>query len=386
MHRKYLIGPFVCTLAVWTYGNGILPLLPLYAIERGATQAVSGLFLAFTYFCLALGNMAPGMLPRSFHHRRLLLVISGIVFVPGTWLCGHVANVLQLAIVTGVIWFFGGVLFSQVATLVGLSAEPQDRGTAFGIVGMTGGLGSLIGGLSLGYIADRFGYKGVFNSLAAFGVLIIAGGLLSVEAGVPASPEPTREAPIGSRGISGLLVLFLIAQLLVAVTNGPGNLGRSLSMSAKGFSKSAITLTAAVNGLVSLGLSLVMGRLSDRIGRRWVLITSCAAISASLLLLGFSRFLWQFLAFAALFGFLGVPQGIGPSLVVDLDPAGNVGRGISLYGSMFWVGSILGMGSTGYAMQSLGIAPPILISSLLPAAAVVFLLFIRLKARVGTHK
>jgi MFS family permease len=373
-------------LAAYTYGNGILPLLPLYAIERGATQATSGLFLAFTYFCVALGNMAPVMLPRNFRHRRLLLTISGIVFVPGTWLCGHVANVLQLAIVTGVIWFFGGVLFSQAATLVGLSAEPQDRGTAFGIVGMTTGLGSLIGGLSLGPIADRFGSNGVFNSLAAFGVLIIAGGLLSIEPGVPSSLEPTREAPTGSRGISGLLILLLVAQLLVAVTNGPGSLGRSLSMSAKGFSKSAITLTAAVNGLVSIGLSLVMGRLSDRMGRRWVLIASCAVISASLLLLGFSRFLWQFLSFAALFGFLSVPQGIGPSLVVDLDPAGNVGRGVSLYGSMFWVGSILGMGFTGYAIQRLGIAPPILISSLLPAAAVVLLLFIRVKARVGPRK
>ena len=385
MRRRYLVGPFVCCLAVWTYGNGILPLLPLYAIERGASPATSGVFLAFTYFCLALGNMAPGMLPKTFRHRRLLLLASGIVFIPGTWLCGLVANVLQLAILTGVIWFFGGVVFSQVATLIGLTAEPEDRGTAFGIIGMTGGMGSLIGGLSLGYIVDRFGYRGVFDSLAVFGVLIIVGGFLAIEPSIPASPEPAREATISGHRIGGLLILLLIAQLLVAVTVGPGNLGRSLSMSAKGFSKSAITSTAAINGLVSLGLPLVMGWLSDRIGRRWVLIASCAAICASLLLLGFSRFLWQFLAFAALFGFLSVPQGIGPSLVVDMDPAGNVGRGISLYGSMFWIGSIIGMGSSGYAMQRLGIAPPILISSLFPVAAAVLVL-IRVKGRAGLHK
>jgi MFS family permease len=382
--RKYLVGPFVCCLAAYTYGNGILPLLPLYAIERGATQAGSGLFLAFAYLCVALGNMAPGLLPRSFHHRRLLLVISGIVYIPCTWLCGHVANVLQLAILTGVSWFFAGILFSQAATLVGLAAEPHDRGTAFGIIGMTSGLGAVIGSLLLGPLADRVGYSGMFTWLAPLGIFIIAGGLLSVESGTAASPEPARVARTVSRGIGGLLVLLLAAQLLAAITNGPANLGRSLSMHAKDFSNTEITLAMAVNGLVSLGLSLVMGKLSDRIGRRWVLIASCAAISASLLLLGFSSFLWQFVASAALFGFLGVLPGVGPSLVVDLDPAGNVGRNVSLYGSMIWVGSIIGNGSSGYAMQSLGTVPPILIASIFPAVAAVLLLFIRMKAG-ATH-
>jgi len=37
MQRKYLIGPLLCYIAVWTYGNGILPLLPLYAMEHGAS-------------------------------------------------------------------------------------------------------------------------------------------------------------------------------------------------------------------------------------------------------------------------------------------------------------------------------------------------------------
>jgi hypothetical protein len=62
MRRKYIVGPFSCGLAAWTYWNGSLPLLALYAIERGASQATSGHFLAFTYFCIALGNMVPGML------------------------------------------------------------------------------------------------------------------------------------------------------------------------------------------------------------------------------------------------------------------------------------------------------------------------------------
>jgi hypothetical protein len=34
MRSKYLVSPFICCLAAWTYANGTVPLLPLYAMER----------------------------------------------------------------------------------------------------------------------------------------------------------------------------------------------------------------------------------------------------------------------------------------------------------------------------------------------------------------
>ena len=377
VRRKYLVGPFICCLATWTLGNGTLPLLPLYAMERGASQSTSGLFLAFAFLCLALGTMAAGMLSKDFHHRRLLFVACGVPSIVLTWLAGRVVNVLQLAVVTGVTWFLAGVILLQTATLVGLAADPEDRGTAFGILGMTNGLGSLIGGLGVGFIVDHFGYRGVFNSLAVFYILCIVGGLVSLESPASSPSEPSHADAAGGRRIGGLLVLLLVAQLLVAVTNGTGNLGRSLSMNAGGFSKSAITLTAAIQGLVSLGFPLVMGWFSDRIGRRKVLVVSCAVICASLILLAYSRLLWHYCLFAVTYSFLSVSQGIGPAYVVDIDPTGNVGRGVSLFQSMFWVGSIAAMASTGFAIERMGPVTPILASSLFPVAAAILLLFIR---------
>jgi MFS family permease len=384
MSKKYLLGPFIICLAPWICGNGMLPLLPLYAIDRGGSQASSGLFLAFAFLCLALGNMAPAMLPRAFHHRRQLLIACGIPFSVLTWLSGRVTDVLQLAVVTGVLWFSAGVLFSQTSTLIGLAAPEKERGTAFGILGMTNGLGMLVGGLAVGYIADRFGYRGAFSALAPLGILIIIGGILCIEPRVSALPEEAPKPVTSGRPIGGLLTLLFLAQLLFAVTSGPGNLGRSFSMNAAKFSRSAITLTAALQGLVSLALPLGMGWLSDRFGRRWILIASCAATSAGLVLLAFSRSLWQFFVFAVLFAFFGVPQGIGPSLVVDLDPATNVGRRVSLYGSMFWIGSIAGMASAGYAIERMGVINPILLSCLLPVTAAILLLFVREKG--GTSR
>ncbi len=49
MRRKFLMEPFIAGLAGWTYGNGALPLLPLYALDLGASRTASGFFLAFAY-------------------------------------------------------------------------------------------------------------------------------------------------------------------------------------------------------------------------------------------------------------------------------------------------------------------------------------------------
>ncbi len=73
MRRKYLIGPCLCSLATYTFGIGTGALLPLYAIQLGASKSISGLLFAFAYLCLTLGNMAPAVLPRGFRHRKVLL-------------------------------------------------------------------------------------------------------------------------------------------------------------------------------------------------------------------------------------------------------------------------------------------------------------------------
>jgi MFS family permease len=381
MRRKYLVGPILCSLACWTFGNGIAPLLPLYAVERGASRAASGLFFAFAFLCLALGTFAAAILPKAFPHRKPLLVTSGVLLGVLSWLQGNAANVLQLAATTGPAWFLAGIVFSQSATLVGLAAKPEDRGAAFGIYGMTSGLGSLIGGFGVGYIADRFGYRSVFASLAVVFVLVVVGGLVSIEP--PAAPSlDSRGRPGIGRGKVGIVfVLLLVAELFAAVANAAGVLGRSLAMDAGGFGKLAITLTASIAGLVSLGFPAFMGWLSDRVGRRWILVASYAATGAGLLVLAFARSMWQFCAFAVLNAFLNVAWAVGPAYIVDIVPKESVDRSVSLFQTLYWLGNVAGMACAGFAFARLGLAIPLFIASLFPATGAVLLLFAREKTR-----
>jgi MFS family permease len=386
VRRKYLVGPFIGTFACWTLGGGTLPILPLYAMERGASESMSGLFLAFAFLCLALGTMATGLLPKDFRNRKWLIAASGLLMVGLTWLTGHTTTLMQFAGTIGLTWFLAGVVFSQAATLTGLAADPGDRGTAFGILGMSSGFGSLIGGLGVGYLADRVGFAGVFGSLTAFNCLIVIGGLLSVEKpAVPAMPvspgadsgssQPMQKATVA------LLVLLLGSQFLLAVTNGAGSLGRSLAMSSMGFSKSTITMTVAIQGVVGIGFPPALGWLSDKVGRRGILIAIYLVTSMSLVLMAFSRAAWHFYTSVGLFTFLSFSLSVGPAYVVDIVPREGTAIGVSLFQSMFWAGSIVGMAASGFAFDRLGTTAPILFSCLFPVAGVVLLLLIRERRR-----
>jgi DHA1 family tetracycline resistance protein-like MFS transporter len=358
-----------------------MALLPIYALERGASKTSSGLFLAFAYLCLALGTVATGLLSKDFKHRKWLIVTSGLLMVSLLWLISKTTTFLQLAGATGLSWFLGGVVFSQAATLTGLAADSTDRGVAFGILGMTNGLGSLIGGIGIGYIAEHFGFTVVYESMAAFCILILIGGFISVESpGSPATSPVERERSHGTT-LGVLLVLLLVSQLMLSVTIATGGLGRSLTMSRGGFSKFAINVTTSISGIVILCISLLLGWLSDRIGRRWIMIVIYLVMSASLVLLAFSRTIWQFYVSAGLSAFSFIPFSVGPAYIMDIVPKERAARGVSLFQTAFWAGTIVGMAATGLAFDKLGTRTPILLSSLFPIVGVILLLLIREQAR-----
>ena len=54
-----------------------------------------------------------------------------------------------------------------VGAMVGTQARENERGRLFGVLGVTISLGSLLGGLTFGRMADAWGYPGMFTAVAA---------------------------------------------------------------------------------------------------------------------------------------------------------------------------------------------------------------------------
>jgi MFS family permease len=144
------------------------------------------------------------------------------------------------------------------------------------------------------------------------------------------------------------------------------------------FGAAAISSTGAVSGAVSLPLPPIVGRLSDRLGRKRFLILGYLASVAGFLVLTRSAELWHFWLAGALAAIAGViASSVGQALVVDLVPPQSVGRGMSLFDASLWVGAMMGFTAAGYGVATSGVTSTFIVAALLSLIATAPVIAIR---------
>lgn len=355
-----------------------MPLLPVYATKMGAGPALTGYYLSFAFLALAIGTIVAGWLSDKLQRRKTILITAGIVFIPVVWLMGMASNIWQLAVLTATAWFLAGMAITLVSILTGLLAEEDKRGKIFGIIQLTVGLGMLIGGLISGPVVDLWGYPTMFRVFALFSVILPLTAVFLKDRVVAAKIPTDKPSPAkGRTGLTNVIFLLVIAVTISQVSRFVGGMGRSLIMNERGFATAAISSTAAVAGAVSLPLFLLLGWLSDRVGRKRLIGLCYFAYSMGMLVLAFSASLWQFYVFAFSIAFNPVSSVVGSALVTDLVPQESLGRGMSLFSAGKWVGGIIGYSCAGYAFQSLGMTSSIILFAFLPLLAIILLIPIR---------
>jgi MFS transporter, DHA2 family, multidrug resistance protein len=128
--------------------------------------------MAFAFLFSAAGAVIAGWLADKLRRRKLLLILSGSFVIPFTLMMGQAQHIWQLAAATAAVWFLNGIQMSIINILAGLLAAEKERGRVLGLIGMTGGLGSIVGGLSVGVIVDQWGYPTMFMVLCLFSVTL----------------------------------------------------------------------------------------------------------------------------------------------------------------------------------------------------------------------
>jgi MFS family permease len=355
--RPFLRGsPLVvvsaCVASIQMSWSLVVPVLPIYARMFGLGAAQLGLVLGVFGVGRVLVNIPAGLLADRLDRRWLLLAsMLGVVatqvltgLAPGYWV------LLGLRLATGVA---GGVAItsgmSLLADLTTVANRGRDMATlqAFQLIG--GSLGPVVGG----FLAVLFGPRLPFlvSGVAAVGIAVWARHVLAqavrpaserVEAGQRVERQPDRRrAAWFTRDVAGVCALGFSVFF-----HRFGGMQALVPMIAYG----AVGISVAHLGLILGGITVCnvlvvrfAGGLSDRIGRRRVILPAMAVVTLGCAGLAPAH---SVLAFVAATLVTGVAAGFsGPTpaaYLADVVAPQSRGTAVGVYRTFGDLGTILG--------------------------------------------
>ena len=353
--NKQLLYLFLCNFAILFIGFGLFPLLPLYAADFGASPSFIGIYLAITYIAISIGSILAGQLSEHLP-RKMLFIAAGLLGTPALFFLGQARSLWHVVLLTALVWFAGGIGLSISNVLTGLHTTSSTRGKAFGLLALASPLGALIGGLVVGRLVAWSGYPLMFYILAIVWTMYPVLAWTKVQdkpTCLPSGKTPQTVSPAHRPRIPYLFLLVTV--LLASMTVNVGRLGLSMAMKGQQFSASDVSMANSFSGLITIPITLLIGTISDRLGRkRFLLIGYIVAMGGTLMLIG-AQNLWQFWAVSSLvLASRSVIASMSPAYATDLLSRRALGKALPLVGTMNWVSGVIGFAGSGYVLDTFG--------------------------------
>jgi len=359
----------------------IIPLIPFYAQDFGASKFEVGLL--FASYSLMQFIFAPiwGRISDRVGRRPILLVcllgtaLSFVVF--------GLADSLALLFIGRILAGFFGAVISTVHAFIADVTEPEDRAHGMGLVGAAFGLGFIFGPFIGGVMADLWGYAApaYFAALLALGNMILAWYVL------PESyPVSVREkAKPGERGGLRTSLRQLGAALTRPKTGGLLTLYFIISFAMANMETTYALLTeelwnwgARENGLIFgyIGIVIVLTQglairpLARRFGEDRLVISGILLLIPSLGLIPFSPGLAVLMILS---GIMAFGSGINtPSLTSLISRSGSAEEQGGIMGitqSLGGLARVVGPLWGGFTFDVIGFSAPYWTAAILMAGA-----------------
>ena len=359
--RKYLerIGANKVVLALSAarmgdaVGNSILfVIIPLYVAKLPAPwfplpeTVRAGLLISLYGLVNALLQPVAGALVDRMN-RRKVFIQSGLVLM-GVSTFAYIfatrfTDILLLRILQGV-----GLALTVTASMaiMATSTDRKTRGGSMGVFSTSRMLGLSTGPLLGGYLYDRFGFNAAFYAGTAFVVL----GIILVQLWIKEKPvllnNPSKrpafkviDRKLLTPGIvSAGFSIFIMAAAFSMVTPLEKQFNMRLHESAFSF---AIAFSAVL--FSRLVFQIPLGRLSDRLGRKPLIIAGLILMAPMTALLGEAETTLQLIGLRAIQG-IGSAGIVAPAmaLAADLSTSGGEGRQMSITTMGFGLGISVG--------------------------------------------
>ncbi len=365
----------------------VSPILPLYAQQFGINMVLVGLIITAFAFASVVVDIPAGRIAERLGRRPTLitgcLVMAagavGCALAPGYWLF------LACRLIQGA----GYALYTTTAMIMLTDISTvRNRGNNMGWYMGSTWIGFGLGPISGGFIGQYFGLPAVFFVYAFFCMLAAIWAFLRLPETRPfhtgqASKETDDQTPAtGAKlGIKHLLVnpnfmLICLVAFCIFFTNN-GSRYQILPLFAHdrlGLTPGEIGVAVTVIAAVNIIVLLIIGRVSDKVGRKPTVLPGCILLAASLVMWMLSTNYQFLLLSCAVFGIgLGITGPTPAAYVADILSGQNSSGGMSIFRAACDLGFVIGPVFQGWLADMNGFDFPLIFNAiLLLAAALVF--------------
>ncbi len=351
----------------------VMPLLPIYARDFGATGIQLG-FLTASFALTRVVSTLPGGWLSDRMGRKKPIAAGLLMYSVVMALYGFSQDVNHLILLRSLQGVASGIVWPVISTMIVDIALPQDRAKALGFYETMHFLGMIVGPGLGGILADIFNISVPFfvcGGLAFVTTVLVSltvretaktitnNDLNQAESDFPAKPSSGKSRKSFLQGMGQLTPyprIFLgicLARFMIAFSHSL--IQPVLSVYANevlGISEAGVGVLFSIMGVVTLLTTLPLGSVADKAGRKPVLVLGNAFDGVSALLVIFSGSFWPLF-------FVMMLRGLGrgatnPSITAmfsSVIPASKRGRGMGIFNSFQNVGLVVGSSIGGFLFE-----------------------------------
>lgn len=312
-------------------------LLPLWLSEQGESEQTIGYVMGVGGFSGLCVLPFLGALLDRFDRRRFTVIGSAVmamtsfayVAIPGAGPALYLVRVVQGVAFT--------TAFVAASTLAAELAPRARRGQGLGIFGISTLLTHAIAPALGEQIAGRFGFAVLFAIAGMLGLVALA---LNVAVRADRHAHDAVDVAIPLRGpLRREPLVWMSSAMMLACGMGFGAVLTFVPTFLHSVAIERVAPFFVSYTVAAVAVRIALGGLSDRVGRRRVLLPSMTLLAVAILALGWVSSVSALIVVGLLFGAgQGMTYPTANALMVDLSHPGNLGRVQTLFAGSFSAG------------------------------------------------
>ena len=361
----------------------VYPIIPLYlSAAFGATPALIGLIEGIAESLASLLKVFSGYITDKFGKKKPIAFIgyaAGLVYKVALILAGSWGGVLGARVIDRV---GKGIRTAPRDVMVCDSADGNNLGKAFGVHKALDMAGSAIGIFISYLLLEKAGKTAAYKELFAISIIPAILGLLMFffikEKRTHEHAKKREPFWQNIKKLDGQLKLYLFVAFLFTLGNS-SNAFLLLRAKSVGFDDNNVILLYLIFNLSASILSIPLGRLSDRVGRKKLLVAGYIVFSAVYLGFAFASSQVTIIIAFVLYGFYSAMiTGVERAFIAEISPVDLKGSMLGLHSTIVGIALLPSSVIAGLLWVRFGASSPFLFGSVMSLlAAFILLLFMK---------